>query len=95
MSGYIVLAVFIGLVVSHAAVFFIGYSRARKQAELERIEDERRKAQSSSEFQKRKETILKEVQIDANKKKAKLSAGTTGREHFDAINDSLRQPPND
>jgi hypothetical protein len=61
LTGYIVLAVFIGLVVSHTAVFFTGYSRARKKAELERIEDENRRLQSDREFQKEKENIQKEV----------------------------------
>jgi cell division protein FtsL len=93
MTGYIILAVFIVLVISHTAVFFTGYSRARKAAAQERAEDERRKLQSEVEFQNEKETILKEVKTDAEKKKASLSAGTSGRDRFDAINSSLQNHP--
>jgi hypothetical protein len=93
LTGYIVLAVFIGLVVSHTAVFFIGYSRARKRAELERMEDENRRLQSDREFQKEKEKIQKEVFGNAEEKKASLSSGASGRDRFNAVNDSLRQRP--
>jgi uncharacterized protein YlxW (UPF0749 family) len=91
LTGYIVLAVFIGLVVSHTAVFFAGYSRARKGAELERIEDENRRLQSDREFQKEKEDIQKEVYGNAEEKKASLASGASGRDRFNAVNDSLRQ----
>jgi hypothetical protein len=90
LTGYIVLAVFIGLVVSHTAVFFIGYSRARKKAEFKRIEDENRRLQSDQEFQKEKGNIQKEVFGNAADKKASLASGD-GRDRFNAINDSLRQ----
>jgi hypothetical protein len=92
LTGYIILAVFIGLVISHTAVFFIGYSCARKRAELERMEDENRRLQSEQEFQEEKENIQKEVFGNANEKKASLASGA-GRDHFDAVNDSLRQRP--
>ncbi|MDR1253345.1 MAG: hypothetical protein LBK62_14480 [Treponema sp.] len=92
-TGYIILAVFIGLAVSHTAVFFIGYSRARKKAELERMEDENRRLQSDREFQKEKEDIQKEVYSNAKEKKAALASGASGRDRFNAINDSLRQRP--
>jgi hypothetical protein len=92
LTGYIILAVFIGLVVSHTAVFFTGYSRARKKAELERIEDENRRLQSDREFQKEKENIQKEVFGNAADKKASLASGA-GRDSFNAINGSLRRRP--
>jgi hypothetical protein len=72
LTGYIILAVFIGLVVSHTAVFFTGYSRARKKAGLERIEDENRRLQSDREFQKEKVDIKKEVYGNAADKKRLL-----------------------
>jgi hypothetical protein len=92
LTGYIILAVFIGLTVSHTVVFFIGYSRARKKAELERIEDENRRLQSDREFQEEKETIEKEVFDNAVDKKASLASGA-GRDGFNAINGSLRRRP--
>jgi hypothetical protein len=92
LTGYIVLAVLIGLVVSHTAVFFTGYSCARKKAELERIEDENHRLQSDREFQKEKENIQKEVFGNAENKKASLASGA-GRDRFNAVNDSLRQHP--
>jgi hypothetical protein len=88
-----VLAIFIGLVVSHTAVFFIGYFRARKRAELERLEDENRRLQSDREFQKEKEEIQKEVYSNAKERKAALASGASGRECFNAVNGSLRQHP--
>ncbi|GHV90460.1 hypothetical protein AGMMS50268_09630 [Spirochaetia bacterium] len=93
MTGYIILAIFIGLVVSHTAVFFIGYSRARKRAELERAEDERNRLQRDREFQKEKEDIQKEVFGNAEEKKASLASGAPGRDRFNNINNSLRDRP--
>jgi uncharacterized protein YlxW (UPF0749 family) len=89
VTGYIVLAVFVFLVISHTAVFFAGYSRARKAAEAERAEEARRRLQSDRDFQKQKEDVLKEVQTNAEDKKANISTAS-GRAGFDAINDSLR-----
>jgi hypothetical protein len=80
-------------VVSHTTVFFIGYFRARKRAELERLEDENRRFQSDQEFQKEKENIQKEVYGNAKEKKAALASGASGRDRFNAVNDSLRQHP--
>jgi hypothetical protein len=91
MTGYIILAIFIGLMVSHTILFFIGYFRARKRAELERAEDDRRRLESDKEFQQEKETIQKEVFGNAEEKKASLSSGASGRDRFNAVNDSLRQ----
>jgi hypothetical protein len=78
-------------VVFHAAVFFTGYSRARKKAELERVEDENRRLRSDREFQEAKENIQKEVFGNAANKKASLASGASGRDRFNAVNDSLRQ----
>jgi len=93
MTGYIILAAFIILTISHTSLFFLGYSRARKAAEAERREEERQRLQSEREFQKEKENIKQEVFGNAEEKKASLSAGGSGRDNFDAINDSLRQRP--
>jgi hypothetical protein len=93
MTGYIILGAFIFLVVSHTAVFFTGYSRARKAAEAERLEDERRRAENAAAWQREKDKINQGVQSNANEKKASLSSGS-GRDRFDAINDSLRNHKN-
>jgi hypothetical protein len=93
MTGYIVLGAFIFLVASHTAVFFIGYSRARKAAEAERLEDEKCRAESDTAWQREKDKINQEVQSNANEKKASLSAGS-GRDRFDAIDNSLRNHKN-
>jgi len=92
MTGYIILAAFIVLCISHTALFFVGYSRARKAAEAERREEENRRLQSERDYQKEKENIQQEVFGNAGEKKASL-AGGSGRDSFDAINDSLRDRP--
>jgi hypothetical protein len=91
MTGYVILGVFILLAVSHTAVFFIGYSKARKAAERDRLEESQRKAESDQQYQQVKDEIREEVTGNAEKEKAALSAGGTGRERFDRINDSLRK----
>jgi hypothetical protein len=95
MTGYIILAGFIVLAISHASLFFMGYSRAQKKAEAERKEEECRRLQSEREFQRKKEEIKQEVFGNAEEKKALLSAGGSGRDNFNAINDSLRGNPRD
>jgi hypothetical protein len=86
---YFIIGALIVLTVSHTAFFLWGFSHARKNAEAERQEEERRHLQSDRELQKEKEKIIQEVYTDAEEKKASLSAGT-GRDNFNAINDSLR-----
>jgi hypothetical protein len=93
MTGYIVLGAFIFLAVSHTAVFFIGYSRARRAAEAERLEDEKRLVESAAAWQREKDKINQEIQSNANEKKATLSAGS-GRDRFNAISNSLRDRKN-
>jgi Flp pilus assembly protein TadB len=92
MTVYFILGALIVLTVSHTAFFLWGFSHARKNAEAERQEEERRKLQSEHELQKEKENIMQEVFDDAEEKKASLSAGT-GRASFDAINNSLHERP--
>jgi len=94
MTGYIILAAFIILTISHTSLFFMGYSRARKRAEAERREEERQRLQSEQGFQKEKENIMQEVFGNAEEKKASLSTGGSGRDNFNAINDSLRNNKN-
>jgi hypothetical protein len=91
MTGYVILGAFILLAVSHTAVFFIGYSKARKAAERDRLEEAQRKAESDKQYQQVKDEIREEVTGNAEKEKAALSAGGTGRERFDRINDSLHK----
>lgn len=93
MTGYFILAAFIILTISHTSLFFLGYSRARKKAEAERKEEELRRLQSEREFQKEKEGIIQEVFGNAEEKKASLSYSGSGRDNFNAINDSLRERP--
>jgi hypothetical protein len=93
MTGYIILAAFIVLTISHTSLFFLGYSRARKKAEAERREEENRRLQSERDFQREKENIKQEVFGNAEEKKASLAAGGSGRDNFNAINDSLRERP--
>ena len=93
MTGYLILAAFIALTISHASLFFLGYTRARKKAEAERKEEECRRLQSEQSYQKEKENIMQEVFGNAEEKKASLSTGGSGRDNFDAINDSLRERP--
>jgi hypothetical protein len=91
MTGYVILGVFILLAASHTAVFFIGYSKARKAAERDHLEEAQRKAESDQQYQQVKDEIREEVTGNAEKEKAALSAGGTGRGRFDRINDSLRK----
>jgi len=90
---YIILGAFMALVVSHTSLFFLGYTRALKKAEAERAKEENRRLQSERDLQKEKENIMQEVFGDAQDKKASLSAGGSGRDNFNAINDSLRERP--
>jgi F0F1-type ATP synthase epsilon subunit len=91
MTGYIILGAFVLLVITHTAVFFAGYSKARKAAERDRLEEAQRKAESDKQYQQVKDEIKEEVTGNAEKEKAALSAGGTGRERFDRINGSLRK----
>jgi hypothetical protein len=91
MTGYIVLGAFILLVITHTAVFFIGYCKARKAAERDRLEEAQRRAESDKQYQQVKDEIQEEVTGNAQKEKAALSAGGPGRERFNRINDSLRK----
>jgi Flp pilus assembly protein TadB len=92
ITVYFIIGALIVLTVSHTAFFLWGFSHARKNAEAERQEEERRRLQSERELQKEKENIMQEVFDDAEEKKASLSSGT-GRDNFNAINDSLRERP--
>jgi len=76
-----------GLLLFFAFVF--GYFRGREKERQAHTAESLRKAESDRAFEREKEKIQGEVQGDAEKEKAKLSRGT-GRERFDAINDSLR-----
>ncbi|MDR1389182.1 MAG: hypothetical protein LBJ31_04325 [Treponema sp.] len=90
MMGYIILGAFIFLVVSCAASFFGGLRLGRRQMQSEYEEEARRKAQDEKDYQKAKQDIKQEAFGNAEKEKAKLSGGDSGRERFDNINSSLR-----
>jgi flagellar biosynthesis/type III secretory pathway M-ring protein FliF/YscJ len=89
MTGYIVLAGFVFLVVSLFGAFIFGYVKGRKKEQAEQREEALRKAASDKEFQTEKEKIQTEVFGNAADKKSKLS-GTGGRDSFNRISDSLR-----
>jgi hypothetical protein len=90
MTGYIVLGVFVFFVISCAASFFGGLRLGRRQMQGEYEEESRRKAQNEKDYQKAKQEIKSEVFGNAEKEKAQLSVGNSGRDRFGNINNSLR-----
>jgi len=93
MWGYIILAVFVVFVFSCFFSFLGGLKLGKKQAAAEYAEDQRRKAQDEKDYRQAAEEIKQGAFKNAETKKADLSSGTTGRDRFDAINDSLRNNP--
>jgi hypothetical protein len=90
MMGYIILIVIIVFVFSCFFSFIGGWKHGKKQAAAEYAEEARRKEQDKKDYDKAKAKIKEEVFGNAEKEKAKLSGGNSGRERFDNINDSLR-----
>jgi flagellar biosynthesis/type III secretory pathway M-ring protein FliF/YscJ len=93
MWGYIILAVFVVFVFACFFSFLGGLKMGKKQAAAEYAEDQRRKAQDEKDYRQAAEEIKQGAFKNAETKKADLSSGTTGRDRFDAINDSLRNNP--
>lgn len=89
MTGYIVLGAFIFYVLSVFGSFLVGYTKGRKKEQDEQKEEALRKAESDKAFEKEKESIRGEVYQNAEKKKSNLPRNS-GRDSFNAINDSLR-----
>jgi hypothetical protein len=92
-TGYIILIVFAVWVFSALGAFIAGYIKGRKAEQNEQREEALRKAESDKAFEVEKEKIREEVYNHAENEKAQLSSGT-GRERFDAINNSLRNNKN-
>jgi hypothetical protein len=90
MTGYIILAVFVLFVLGCFFSFIGGLRLGRKQAEAEYAEDQRRREQDKKDYDQAKSEIKQGVFRNAEQKKAELSGGNSGRERFDAINNSLR-----
>jgi len=93
MTGYIILTVFVVFVFACFFSFLGGLKLGKKQAAAEYAEEQRIKTQNEKDYKQVAEEIKQGVFKDAENKKADLSSGTTGRDRFDAINDSLRNNP--
>jgi len=93
MTGYIILAVFILFVLGCFFSFIGGWRLGKKQAAADYAEEQRIKAQNEKEFKQAASEIKQEVFNDAEQKKADLSGGSTGRDRFNNINNSLRNNP--
>jgi hypothetical protein len=94
MTRYIILIIFTVLVFSFFGAFLFGYTKGRVAEQKAQREDAQRRAESDKAFEAEKEKIREEVYGNAENEKAALSAGGTGGERFDRINDSLRDNKN-
>jgi hypothetical protein len=90
VAGYIVLAIVILFVLACFFSFIGGWKHGKKQAEAEYAEEQRRKEQNKKDFDKAQSEIKAEVFGNAEQQKAELAGGSSGRERFDNINNSLR-----
>jgi hypothetical protein len=93
VAGYIILFVFVFWVFSVFGAFLFGCTKGRAKERAEQKEAALRKAESDRAFEAEKENIMREVYGNAGKKKSELSSGT-GRNRFDAVNNSLRDHKN-
>jgi flagellar biosynthesis/type III secretory pathway M-ring protein FliF/YscJ len=93
MMGYVILAAIILFAFSCLFSFIAGWKRGKKQAEAEYAEEQRRKEQDKKDYDKVKEEIKQETFGNAEQQKANLAGGSSGRERFDNINNSLRNNP--
>jgi uncharacterized protein YpmB len=90
MTGTIILIVLVVLLVAIAIAFFCGKRSGKKAEQAVQKEAELQKAKDAADYEQAKKEIMQEAFGNAEQKKAELSTGTTPRERFDAINDSLR-----
>jgi predicted membrane protein len=89
MTGYIILGAFIFWTVSFFAAFIFGYIKGRAKEQSEQKDEALRRAESDKAFEVEKTEIMREVFGNANQKKSDI-AGGAGRDHFNRINNSLR-----
>jgi hypothetical protein len=90
MTGYIILAVFAAFVFGCFFSFIGGWRFGKKQAVAEYAEEQRIKAQNEKDYKQTAAEIKQGVFHEAAEKKSELSGGNTGRDRFNAINNSLR-----
>ncbi|MDR0785576.1 MAG: hypothetical protein LBE74_06820 [Treponema sp.] len=94
MTTGIIVAVLLGvLLASHIMAFAWGRKNGIVEERLLREQAGMQKIQAERDWNKEKEKIMEDVFGDAEKKKADLSVGDSGRARFDRINASLREPP--
>jgi hypothetical protein len=93
MTGYVILAVFIGFVVSCFAAFLAGIKNGRKAAAMEYAEEQARKEKDRLDYERAEQEIGQEVFHDAAQEKANLAGHTDARDRFNAINSKLSNHP--
>jgi hypothetical protein len=93
MTGYVILAVFIGFVISCFTAFLAGIKNGRKAAAAEYAEEQARKEKAAEDYERAAQEIMREVFHDAAQKKANLAGHTGARDRFDAINGKLSNHP--
>jgi hypothetical protein len=95
MTAYVILGSFIFWIVSVFASFLFGLSKGRKSERQLHQDELIRKEKDVAFYQAEKNKIMQEAFGNAEKQKAELSSfggrGSSSREHFDAINDVMRQ----
>jgi len=93
MFGYIVLGVIILFVFSCFGCFLFGYTKGREKEAKMYDEIERKREQTMKEYGLIQQEIKQGVNDEAEAKKASLSSGSTGRDRFNNINNSLQNNP--
>jgi flagellar biosynthesis/type III secretory pathway M-ring protein FliF/YscJ len=93
MTGYVILAVFIGFAVLCFAAFLAGIKNGRKAAAAEYAEEQARKEKDRRDYERAAREIKQEVFHDAEQEKASLAGHTGARDRFDAINSKLSDRP--
>jgi len=90
MVGYIVLGVFILFAISCFFCFFLGWTKGREKEAKTNKELEKQREQTVNDFNKLSNELKQGAMNEAEIKKAKLSNGSTGRDNFNNINNSLQ-----
>jgi hypothetical protein len=93
MMGYVVLAVFIGFVVSCFAAFLAGIKNGRRAAAAEYAEEQARKEKDRRDYDRAAQEIKQEALHGAAQEKAELAGHTGARDRFNAINSKLSDHP--
>jgi len=93
MIGYIILGVLILLVFACLGFFLFGYSKGQEKEHKMYEEIERNREQTAKEFNQLSGELKQGVRDEAEAKKASLSSGSTGRDRFNNINNSLQNNP--